>query len=142
MAEFYPADSDWHVEWFRKVASSELQANALVAFSSNGTAGDPVEIADASDTLLVGIGLRTVATTDSDYASNTRYPVLVPTKKGAAMFGTVGTGTLTVADEGTLMDLKDADEVDQSAASTNVLFCKRFISATEGTFCINLPNLN
>jgi hypothetical protein len=141
MAEFYPATEGWVVKYFRKKASQAFVAGALVAFETNGGAGDPIEPADASDAELIGIGLRTVTSASADYASNTRYPVLVPERKGAEMFGTVGTGTLTVADEGLEVDLKDADEVDQSASTTDVLVCTKFISATEGRFTINKPSL-
>lgn len=141
MAEFYPASSDWKVMYFRKKASTAFVAGALVAFETNGGAGDPVEPADASDAEIIGIGLRTVTSASDDYASNTRYPILVPATKGAEMFGTVGTGTLTVADEGLEVDLKDADEVDQSASTTDVLVCTKFISATKGRFTINKPAL-
>lgn len=139
MAEFYPASGEWVVMWFRKKASTAFAAGALVAFETNGSAGDPIEPADASDAELIGIGLKTITSASDDYASNTRYPVLVPKHKAAEMFGTVGTGTLTVADEGLEVDLKDADEVDQSASTTDVLVCTKFISATLGRFVINKP---
>ena len=141
MANFYPITEGWTVKYFRKKASTAFAAGALVAFETNGAAGDPIEPADASDAELIGIGLKTVASSDADYASNTRYPVLVPTTKGAEMIGSVGTGTLTVADEGLEMDLKDADEVDQSASTTDVLVCTRFIDAATGRFVINKPAL-
>jgi len=141
MSEFYPASGTWKVMYFRKKASTAFSAGRLVAFESNGAAGDPIEPADASDAELIGIGLKTVASGDSDYADNTRYPVLVPQEKAAEMFGTVGTGTLTVADEGLEMDLKDASEVDQSASTTDVLVCTKFITSSFGRFIINKPAL-
>lgn len=141
MASFYPASVGWTVKMFRKKASTAFAANSLVAFETNGGAGDPIEPADASDAALLGICLKTVTSSDADYADNTRIPVLVPQTKGAEMFGTVGTGTLTVADEGLEMDLKDADEVDQSASTTNVLVCTRFLTASTGRFVINKPSL-
>lgn len=138
---FYADEQGWKVMYFRKKASTAFVAGHLVAFETNGGAGDPVEPADASDAELIGICLRTVASTDSDYASNTRIPVMVPMSKGAQMYGDVGTGTLTVADEGLEVDLKDSDEVDQSASTTDVLVCTKFISASKGLFVINKPAL-
>lgn len=138
---FYADERGWELRYFRKKASTAFSANTLVAFETNGGAGDPIEPADASDAELIGICMKTVASTDPDYASNTRIPVMVPTKKGAEMLGDVGTGTLVVADEGLEVDLKDADEVDRDASTTDVLVCTRFISATKGRFIINKPAL-
>ena len=137
---FYPLDSNWTVKRFRKKASTAFAPNKLVAFETNGAGGDPIEPADASDAALIGICLQTIAATDADYADNTRISVLVPTAKGAKMFGDVGTGTLTVADEGLLVDLKDDDEVDQSASTKDVLIVEKFLTAATGEFSINLPN--
>ena len=136
-----PIDGKWKVKYFRKKASTAFAANSFVAFETNGGAGDPIEPADASDAELIGICLKTVASTDSDYASNTRIPVLVPETRGAEFEGDVGTGTLTVADEGLEMDLKDADGIDQSAPTTDVVVCTRFISASKGRFVINKPTI-
>lgn len=138
---FYPIDGDWKIMYFRKKASTAFSVNHLVAFETNGGAGDPIEPADASDAEILGICLKKVASTDSDYASNTRIPVLVPVSKASQMEGDVGTGTLTVADEGLEVDLKDSDEVDQSASATDVLVCTSFISASKGLFVINKPAL-
>jgi hypothetical protein len=135
----YPVAGNWKTVWFRKKASTAFTANSLVAFETNGTAGDPIEPADASDENIIGICLRTVASTDTDYASNTRIPVLVPTGMDCEFLGDVGTGTLTVASEGLLMDLKDADEIDQSASSIDAVMCTRCISANKGRFIINRP---
>jgi len=137
---FYPVKGDWEVKYFRKVASEEQAVGDLLAFSGNGLTGDPVEKADASDTKILGICMKAVASTDSDYASNTRVPVAVPKNRQSEMYGDVGTGTLTVADEGLEMDLKDENEVDQSATSTDVVVCTKFISASAGHFVINEGN--
>ena len=141
MAGFYPVRGEWQAMYFRKVASTAFAVGDLVAFEANGSTGDPIEPADASDAELIGICQTKVASTDSDYASNTRIMVLVPKNKVAEMHGNVGTGTLTVADEGLEVDLKDKDEVDQSASTTDVLVCTRFKSATTGDFVINKPAL-
>lgn len=138
---FYPVEGRWKIMYFRKKASTAFAVNSFVAFETNGGAGDPIEPADASDTELLGICLKEVASTDSDYADNTRIPVAVPLDKAAELEGDVGTGTLTVADEGLEMDLKDADEADQSASTTDVLVCTRFISASKGRFIMNKPSL-
>lgn len=141
MASVYPVTGRWTVKYFRKKASTAFTAMQFVAFETNGSAGDPIEPADASDTELLGIGLKTVASGDADYADNTRIPVLIPTGKDCELVANVGTGTLVVADEGLEVDLKDVDEVDRSASATDVLVCTRFLSATLGRFVINKPSL-
>jgi len=138
---FYPASGDWDVKYFRKVASTAFTANNLVAFETNGAAGDPIEPADASDTKLLGIGIKKVASTDSDYASNTRIPVLVPRNKSSEMECDTVSGTMVVDDEGLEVDLTDAASANRAASSTDVLVATRFISATKGRFIINKPNL-
>jgi len=138
---FYPASGDWDVKYFRKVASTAFKANNLVAFETNGGAGDPIEPADASDTAILGIGVKTVATTDSDYASNTRIPVLVPRNKSSEMECDDVDGTMVVADEGLEVDITNAESANRAASSTDVLVATRFISATKGRFVINKPSL-
>jgi len=137
---FYPANGAWDVKYFRKVASTAFTPNNLVAYETNGGGGDPIEPADASDTLILGIGMKAVASTDSDYASNTRIPVLIPRDNGSEMECDDVDGTMVVADEGLLVDLTNAESVNRAATSTDVLMATRFISATKGRFIINLPN--
>jgi hypothetical protein len=137
----YPVSGKWDLMYFRKVASTAFTANNFVAFETNGGAGDPIEPADASDTTLLGIGVKTVASTDSDYASNTRIPVLVPAEKSSEFECDDVDGTLVVADEGLLVDLTNAESVNRAASTTDVCLCTRFISATKGRFVINKPSL-
>lgn len=138
---FYPISGDWAVKYFRKVASTAFKSNNLVAFATNGGAGDPIEPADASDTTILGIGIKTVASTDSDYASNTRIPVLVPQNKASEMECDDVDGTMVVDDEGLLVDISNAESANRAASTTDVLVATRFISATKGRFSINKPNL-
>uniref|UniRef100_A0A6H1ZX74 Uncharacterized protein n=1 Tax=viral metagenome TaxID=1070528 RepID=A0A6H1ZX74_9ZZZZ len=138
---FYPSSGEWDVKYFRKVASTAFTANNLVAFEGNGATGDPIEPADASDTLILGIGMKKVASTDSDYASNTRIPVLVPRNKASEMVCNDVDGTMVVADEGLEVDLTNAESVNRAASTTNVLLATKFVSTTFGHFIINKPNL-
>ena len=136
---FFPASGEWDVKYFRKVASTAFTANNLVAFETNGGAGDPCEPADASDAAIIGIGIKTIASTDSDYADNTRIPILVPRNKAAEMECNDVDGTLVIADEGLEVDISNAESANRSASSTDVLAVTRFISATKGRFIINKP---
>jgi hypothetical protein len=138
---FYPVSGDWKVKYFRKKASAAFTANNLVAFETNGTAGDPCEPADASDTKLIGIGMRTITSASSDYADNTRIPVLVPISKDAVMECDTVAGTMAVADEGLEVDISDAASANRAASSTDVLVATQFTSTTKGQFIINKPIL-
>lgn len=136
---FYPYKEGWEIVWMRKIASTAFSANSLVARSA---AIDTVEPADASDTELVGICLRAVTSADSDYASNTRIPVLVPCSKKAEMIGDVSTSTIAITDEGNEYDLASATGVDASASSNDPVKLLKFISSTQGIFVINLFDMN
>jgi hypothetical protein len=139
---FYPISGDWDIKYFRKKASTAFTANNLVAFETNGAAGDPCEPADASDTLIIGIGMRTITSASSDYADNSRIPVAVPRSKTSEMECDTVSGTMVVADEGLEVDLSDAASANRAASSTDVLLATRFISATKGQFVINKPIFN
>lgn len=135
---FYPIDGEWKVKYFRKKASTAFAAGELVAFETNGTAGDPIEPADASDENIIGICARTVTSASSDYADNTRIPVLIPSGPDSEMEGAVTSG-LVVADEGLLVDLTSSVAVNRAASSIDALMCTRFLSSTKGRFIINRP---
>lgn len=136
---FYPHKEGWEIKWFRKIASTAFVANSLVARSA---AIDTVEPADASDTELVGICLKTVTSADSDYASNTRIPVLVPVAKAAEMIGDITNGTIAITDEGNEYDLSTALLVDAGASTNDPVKLRQFISTTRGVFVINLFDMN
>lgn len=138
---FYPVKGNWDVLYFRKKASTAFTANNLVAFETDGGAGDPIEPADADDAEILGIGMKKVASTDSDYASNTRIPVAVPRSKSSEMECDTVDGTLVVGDEGLKIDITDAANANRAASTKDVLTVTRFISATKGRFVINKPSL-
>ncbi len=133
---FYPIKVGWELKYFCKIASTVFAANSFVAESA---AVDTIEPADASDATIIGIVARTVTAADVDYAANTRIPVWVPIVKGAELFGDIGTGTIAITDEGNLIDLKDADEADASASTTDILKIKKFLSTTQAIFTLNKP---
>ena len=134
---FYPhSDGDWEIRWMRKIASVALTANTLLAESA---AVDTVEPAAAADTAVIGICLKTVTSSDDDYADNTRIPVLVPKNDSADFIGDITTGTIAITDEGNLIDLTDASGADADASTTDILKIKKFISTTKAVFSLNKP---
>lgn len=115
----------FRVVWRRKAASTAFTQNALCY--ENGT-GEVIP-ADATSGDHVGVNIKTIASTDGDYASLTSIPLIKTT--GDVEFKTdVGTGTPTEATEGTYFDLADSLTLDVSATAKNVVFCTRFVSAT------------
>ena len=124
---------EWEFKHSRKKASTAIVCNSLVAESTDD---DTVEPADASDAAVVGIALQTIASTDTDYADNTRILVAIPKDSSSEMLADTA-GTIAVTDEGKLMDLTDAVTVNQAASTTDIVKLKQFVSATKGIFTIN-----
>jgi len=114
-----------------KTASVTFTAGNLVMLTSG-----LVATATAQSTAHLGIILESVASTDSDFASNTKVMVEVPLEPSCEIEATVG-NTLVTTDIGTAFDLSDASTVNRSGTTYGVLLCKKFISATEGTFALN-----
>jgi hypothetical protein len=123
----FTPDAQTRVEWYKKVASTAFAFNDLVYIDSNGF------VAKAADgALFVPLGLiqKTVAATDSDYASNTKVPVLVP-GPDAEFLCDVSTGTAAQTDVGEWIDIDDENSVDVSASTYDVFYVTRFVSTTQ-----------
>ena len=119
------------IVWLPKAASTDFTKNGLVYFNGSGY----VIAADSTSGDHIGIGLKTIASTDADYALATLIPVEVPMDKQCEFEADVTTG-LTAAKVGTTMDLTDANTV-AIATSKNVVTCVGFIKATKGRFVLN-----
>lgn len=129
----YDVRGNWEKKYFRKRASVAYTANTLVAEHSDD---DTITPAVAGSTALVGIVMKTVASTDADYAENTRIPVLVPLDSSSEMMCDTNSD-IAITDEGELHDLTDASLVDPAASTTDVLKLKQFVSARKGIYLIN-----
>lgn len=128
------------IEYFRKRASQAFTANTLVERHSDGTI-TPCTSSTAAN--IKGVILKTIASTDSDYASTTLVPVLVPLNPETLFEVDVTTGTLAASSEGLKFDLTDAAGVNQSATTNKVMLCEKYISASKGLFKIcGLAGLN
>lgn len=129
---FIPYSGRFRTEWYPKAASTAFAFGDLVYFDLSGA----IIPADATSGNHAGIIQKAVASTDSDYASTTSVPVLVPEVGSLVRCDNVD-GTLTTAMVGTYRDLSNAESVNVAAQSKNVVLVKKFISATEGVFAIN-----
>lgn len=122
----YTADAATRIEWYKKAASETFSFNDLVTIDSSGF------ITKATDAAIVPLGLiqRTVAATDSDYASATKVPVLVP-GPDAEFLCDVSTGTAAQTDVGEFIDIDDHNSVDVAASTNDIFFVTRFVSTTQ-----------
>lgn len=120
--------------WLPVTASTALDAYSIVSESSG-----KLIAATSSTTALSHIGVTPVAITssDSDYATERKIPVIVPLEKNVEWKGDVTSG-LVAADIGLLVDLTDSTTIDRSASTVDAAMVKSVISTTKGTFVLNL----
>ena len=121
------ADKNTTVKLYQKVASTAFAFNDLVYIDSNGFLALAVD-----GSLFVPLGLiqATIASVDSDYANNTRVPVLIG-GPDAEFLCDVSTGTAAQTDVGEWIDIDDQNSVDVAASTYDVFYVTRFISATQ-----------
>lgn len=119
------------VKWLPKKASAAMSANTFAAFSAAGF----VTFATATSTEIIGILMRTITSADSDYASATDIPVMVPTED--TVFESSGEAhSCTQAMVGEFVDLTDADTINGGANSLEVIKVEKYIDANTMEFSI------
>ena len=123
----YTPDAQTRVEHYAKKVSTTFAFNDLVFLDSNGFVDKAVD-----GGLFVPLGLiqKTVAATDSDYASATRVPVLVP-GPDAEFLCDVSTGSAATTDIGEWIDIDDHNSVDVSASTYDIFYVTRIVSTTQ-----------
>jgi len=114
------------IKYLPKRASTAISNAALLAPDGAGA----VQPAVAATTKVIGASLRTVVSTDADYAQNTLIPYFEPTDT-TEFLADVGTGTMTTALVGTYCDLKDSVSIDVTASAVKTVFLQAFVSATQ-----------
>lgn len=113
------------IEYFPKKASTAISANALLSFYRELGQVAPVT---SGSKILAGVSLRAVVSTDDDYASTTRIPVVVPSSD--AVFE-ADTSSATAANVGNRYDLTDSLTVNLSGTTNKVVTVVGVISATK-----------
>jgi len=121
-----PYKGKFHVEWYPKTASEVFTNNDLVYLSS----GYVTSFADAVDQPPLGLIQKSVAATDSDYASTTMVPILIG-DPNAEYLCDISTGTGAQSYVGTWIDVDDDNSVDVSATSYDTFFVTKHISTTQ-----------
>jgi hypothetical protein len=120
--------------WLPVTTSTAIARGALVTFSSGLLVAATAQTANAA---IVGVLDKTIATTDSDFATARLVPVIVPIEKHVLFEGDVTSG-LVAADLGTECDLTDASTVDRSASTYDVAKAVGVISSTKGLFWLKI----
>ena len=126
-----------HVEFYPKTASETFTFNDMVML---GAAGTLTKFTDAANVKPKGLILKTIAATDSDYASTTRVPVLVCGPE-AEYLADVGVGTGAAGDVGEFVDADGAgnahQDIDLDNSTYDVFEVTQFISTTQMVVKIN-----
>lgn len=120
-------------EIFRPVTTSTaISAGALVTYSSGLLVAATSSTAAAD---IAGVLLKTIASTDSDYATARSVAILVPVERHTEWEADVTSG-LVVGDIGAEVDLTDASTVNRAATSVKAVRVQSVISTTKGRFFV------
>lgn len=120
--------------WLPITASTVITKGAVVSWASG------LLIAATSSTTALshaGVIKRTIASTDSDYATSARLvPVEVPVEKNVIWTADF-TATLVTTDLGAEVDFTDSLTVNRGASSVDTCIIQEFISTTKGRVLIS-----
>ena len=123
----FNANGPVHLEWFQKTASTEFSFNEPVALS---TAGRLIPYTPGIVTPFQGLIKKTVATTDSDYASTTRVPVEVGNYDTEYLIDATTTAA-ALTDVNEFVDYVEATvSVNVGVSTEDDFYVTRFISTT------------
>lgn len=124
-----PYRGKFHTEWYPKTTSTTFTVNDVVKLTS----GYVATFADDSSEQPLGLILKTIAATDSDYASATMVPVLIG-ESDAEYLCDIGTGTGAQSYVGTWVDADgtyDDTKVDVSASTYDMWLVTKHVSTTQ-----------
>lgn len=119
--------------WLPVTTSTAITKGSIVSWSLG------LLIAATSSTTALshaGVIKKTIASTDSDYATARLVPVEVPVEKNVVWLADFTT-TLLTTDIGAEVDLTDALTVNRGASSIDACIITGYISATKGYVTIN-----
>jgi len=123
----FKANGPVHLEWFQKTASTEFSFNEPVALS---TAGRLIPYTPGIVTPFQGLIKKTIATTDSDYASTTRVPVEVGNADTEYLIDATTTAA-ALTDVNEFVDYVEATvSVNVGASTEDDFYVTQFISTT------------
>ncbi len=114
------------IELYMRAASTAYTIDSVVCPDLDSSTRAFV-VATSSLTQILGVLQRTVASTDSNYATATKEPVLVDED---GIWEATVSGTLTANYEMYKLDFKDNVSIDQTAHAKMVFAVVNFVSAT------------
>lgn len=127
MVVLYRPTGNERMEWYAKKASQAFTFGDMVYINSSGF----LDEASATSTPgITGLIYQTVKSTDTNYATAARVPVLV-SEKDTVFLADVGNGTATQTTVGEFHDLFNSTSVDVSADTYGHVEVVDFISATQ-----------
>lgn len=112
--------------------STALTAGDLLTFTSGKLVAATSATAASA---IIGVNVKTIASTDTDYATDRLIPVEIPVERFTAWEADVTSG-LVVGDIGKEVDLTDAATVNRAATSVGVVMPIAVKSTTKGIFRI------
>jgi hypothetical protein len=120
--------------WLPVTPSTALVRNTFVTFASGKLVGATSATASVD---IAGILDKTIATTDSDYATDRLVPVLVPIEKHVVYEADVTSG-LVAGDIGTEVDLTNSGTVNRAASVIKAVKVVKVLSSTKGQFLVKI----
>ena len=112
-------------EQFPVTTSTAMSQDTIVEFTSG-----LINPADDNDTVLAGVLVKTIASTDSDYATARKVGVQVPVERHV-VWEADGTGTFAATDIGGEFGISDSGTVDKSDTTNKVFLVTEFVSASK-----------
>lgn len=122
---FFRASGEPNIEYWEKTASTDFNNGDLVYDGGS----QYILPADSTSGDHIGICMKKVASTDSDYASATKIPVDVAGEND--IFEVTCGGTATTALIGTYIDLTNAYTANEAASAKDALLVVDVISASK-----------
>lgn len=125
-----PYRGKFHVEWYPKTASHAFTEGDMVTILNTAAGVGYLTSATSTSAQVIGTIQKTVASTDSDYASTTKVPVLVGNTDAEWLFNAASGGAQT--EVGQFVDLTNDLLLDLGAAYTyGVVQVTDIISSTQ-----------
>lgn len=120
--------------WLPVTASTALTGGGLLTFTTGRLTAAGATTA-AKD--IVGVLVKTIAATDTDYADTRNVEVEVPTENFVQWEANV-TATCVVADVGLYCDLTDYLTVNRDASTYDVVYVTKYLSTTKAVVVLNI----
>ena len=125
-----PYKGKFHVEWFPVTVSTEFAYNDMVTILSTVAGVGTLDKAIDGSTALYGLIQQDIASTDSDYATARKVPVLVGEADSTFIFD-VGTGSAATTDIGEMVGLDNEYEIDVTDYTEGPVRITDIISTTQ-----------